>query len=88
MLLGKANKCFLAFKERETIVKMKKLNKNKSLASSWESPFIFVRDLDGRGFYNMMKEEGFMWLRERMRSSGRNLRGICNCSMLQLPCED
>jgi hypothetical protein len=41
---------FLGFKEGETFVNMKKLNKNKSLASSWEGPFIFVRYLDGHGF--------------------------------------
>ncbi len=47
---------FLGFKEGETLVKMKKINKNKSLASSWESPFIFVRYLNGRGF--LQQDEG------------------------------
>ncbi len=49
---------FLGFKEGVTFVKMKKLDKKKSLASSWEGPFMFVRSLDG----NRMKEEGFVWL--------------------------
>jgi hypothetical protein len=37
-------------------------------------------------FCNKM-EEGSMWLRERMKSSKIDLEGICNCSLLQLPCE-
>jgi hypothetical protein len=47
---------FLGFKEGEIFVKMKKLSKNKSLASSWEGPFIFVRYLDGQGF--LQQDEG------------------------------
>jgi hypothetical protein len=41
---------FLGFKEGETFIKRKKINKNKSLASSWEGPVIFVRYLDGHAF--------------------------------------
>jgi hypothetical protein len=33
-----------------TFVKIKKPAKNKSLASSWESLFMFVKYLDGNGF--------------------------------------
>jgi hypothetical protein len=41
---------FLGFKEGETFIKRENNNNNKSLASSWEGPFIFVRYLDGHGF--------------------------------------
>jgi hypothetical protein len=37
-------------------VKMKKLGKKKSLASSWEEPFLFVKYLDENGF--MDQDEG------------------------------
>jgi hypothetical protein len=33
-----------------TFVKIKKPAKNKSLTSSWESLFMFVKYLDGNGF--------------------------------------
>jgi hypothetical protein len=51
---------------------MKKLSKNKSLASSWEGPFIFVRYLDGHGFlqhdergriYVVKREDEKLWER-------------------------
>jgi hypothetical protein len=35
---------------------MKKLGKKKSLASSWEGPYLFVRYLDGHGF--LEQDEG------------------------------
>lgn len=37
-------------------VKMEKLGKKNSLASSWEGPFLFVKYLDGNGF--MDQDEG------------------------------
>jgi hypothetical protein len=40
---------FLGFKEGITYVKMKKPGKKKSLAFSWEEPFMFVKSLDGNG---------------------------------------
>jgi hypothetical protein len=40
----------LGFKEGITFVKIKKLGKKKSLASSWEEPFFFVKYLDENGF--------------------------------------
>lgn len=55
---SKGKQMVLGFKEGVTFVKMKKLDQKKSLASSWEGPFMFVRYLDG----NRMKEEGFVWL--------------------------
>jgi len=53
---SKGKQMVLGFKEGVTFVKMKKLDQKKSLASSWEGPFMFVRYLDG----NRMKEEGFV----------------------------
>ncbi len=38
---------FLRFKEGVTYVKMKKLGKKKSMVSSWEGPFMFLKYLDG-----------------------------------------
>jgi hypothetical protein len=35
---------------------MEKLGKKKSLASSWEGPFLFVKYFDGNGF--MDQDEG------------------------------
>ncbi len=46
----KGKQMFLGFKEGKIYVKMKKLRKNKSLASSQEGPFLIVRYLDGNGF--------------------------------------
>ncbi len=37
-------------------MKMEKLGKKKSLASSWEGPFLFVKYLNGNGF--MDQDEG------------------------------
>jgi hypothetical protein len=45
----KGKQMFLGFKEGITYVKMKKPSKNKSLASRWEEPFMFVKYLDGNG---------------------------------------
>jgi hypothetical protein len=42
---------FLGFKEGKTYVKMKKPKKKKSFASSWENPFLFMKCLDGHGYY-------------------------------------
>jgi hypothetical protein len=62
----------LGCKEGKTFIKMKKLSKNKSLASSWEGPFIFVRYLDGHGFlqhdergriYVVKREDEKLWER-------------------------
>lgn len=47
---------FLGFKEKIMFVKMKKQGKKKSLASTWEGPFLFVKYLDGFGF--MDQDEG------------------------------
>lgn len=52
----KGKHMFLGFKEGKTFVEMKKLGKKKSLASSWEHPFMFVRYLDGHGF--LEQDEG------------------------------
>jgi len=47
---------FLGFKKGVILVNMKKLRKKKSLASSWEGPFLFVNYLDGNRF--MDHDEG------------------------------
>lgn len=47
---------FLVFKEGITFVKMKKPGKKKSLASSWEGPFFFVKYFDGNAFLD--QDEG------------------------------
>lgn len=47
---------FLRFKEGETFVKMKKPGKKKSIASSWEGPYLFIRYLDADGFLD--QDEG------------------------------
>jgi hypothetical protein len=41
---------FLGFKEEVTFVKMQKPRKKKSLASSWEALFLFVKYMDRNGF--------------------------------------
>ncbi len=38
------------FKEGKTYVKMKKPKKKKSLAFSWEGPFLFVKYLNGNKY--------------------------------------
>ncbi len=40
----------MGFIEGETYVKMKKPRKKKSLASSWEGPFLFMKYLNNKGF--------------------------------------
>ncbi len=52
----KGKHMFLGFKEGITLVKMKTLRKKKSMASSWEGPFLFVNYLDENGF--MDHDEG------------------------------
>jgi len=52
----KGKQTFLGFKEGITLVKMKTIGKKKSLASSWEGPFLFVNYLDENGF--MDHDEG------------------------------
>ncbi len=39
-------------------------------------------------FWNMMKEEGFVWLKEKKSSFGANLKEAYNYSTLHLNCED
>jgi hypothetical protein len=46
----KGRQMFMGFKEEITLVKMNTLGKKKSLASSWEGPFLFVNYLEGNGF--------------------------------------
>jgi hypothetical protein len=46
----------LGFKEGITLVKMNKPRKKKSMVSSWEGPFFFVKFLNGNGF--MDRDEG------------------------------
>ncbi len=41
---------FVGFIEGGSYVKMKKLEKNKSLISSWEGPFFFMKYPDWKGF--------------------------------------
>jgi hypothetical protein len=41
---------------RKTMVKMKKLGKNKALTSSWEGPYQFIGHVDGNGNFDF--EEG------------------------------
>jgi hypothetical protein len=41
---------FFSFVAGETYVKMKKLKKKKTLVSSWEGPFLFMKYLDNNGF--------------------------------------
>jgi hypothetical protein len=46
----KGKQLFVGFTGGETYVKMKKPGKKKSLASSWEGPFLFMKYLDNNGF--------------------------------------
>jgi hypothetical protein len=46
---------FVGFTKGETYVKMKNLGKKKSLASSWEGPFLFMKYLDNNGFQEQDK---------------------------------
>ncbi len=41
---------FVGFEKGKTYVKMKQLGKKKSLTSSWEGPFLFIKYLDGNEF--------------------------------------
>ncbi len=41
---------FVGLEEGKTYVKMKKLGKKRSLTSSWEGPFLFMKYLDGNEF--------------------------------------
>jgi hypothetical protein len=50
MCQKKGKQLFVGFIEGETYVKMKKPRKKKSLASSWEGPFLFMKYLDNKGF--------------------------------------
>ncbi len=45
----KGKQLFVGFTKGETYVKMKKLGKKKSLTSSWEGPFLFMKYLDNNG---------------------------------------
>jgi hypothetical protein len=51
----KGKQMFSSFAEGEIDVKMKKLTKKKSLASSWERPFLLMKYLDNNGFRSKMK---------------------------------
>ncbi len=48
----KGKQMFLGFKEGETYVKMKKHGKKKSLTSNQEGPFLFMKYLDGNGYFD------------------------------------
>ncbi len=48
--LKKDKQMFFGFAEGETYVKMKKPGKKKTLASSQEGPFLFMKYLDNNGF--------------------------------------
>jgi hypothetical protein len=61
---------------------MKKPRKKKSLASSWEGPFLFMKYLDNNGFRSKIKVAGFVLLRARMKNCGTTLGGICKFFML------
>jgi hypothetical protein len=47
---------FVGLEEGKTYVKMKKLGKKKSLASTWEGLFLFMKCLDGSEF--LEQDEG------------------------------
>lgn len=51
----KGKQLFVSFTEGETYVKMKETKKKKSLASSWEGPFFFMKYLDNNGFQEQDK---------------------------------
>jgi hypothetical protein len=67
---------------------MNKLGKKKSLASSWEGPYLFVRYLDGHGFLEQDEGRRVCVVRARMKNCGTNLNEICKYSTLHLFCED
>lgn len=63
-------------------VKMKNLEKKRSLNSSWERPCLFVKYLDGNGLFN--QNERYMWSRVKMNNFAIAPKGIFNCTILHL----
>ncbi len=45
--MRRGKQMFVGLEEGKTYFKMKKLGKKKSLTSSWEGPFLFMKYLDG-----------------------------------------
>jgi len=52
----KGKQTFEGLVARETMVKMKKPRKNKTLTASWEGPYQFIGHADGKGDFDF--EEG------------------------------
>lgn len=71
---------FVGFEEGKMYVKIKKLGKKKSLTSSWEGPFLFMK----MSSWNKMKEVEFMSSKGRMKSFGIDLEEIYKSTMLHL----
>jgi hypothetical protein len=78
----------LGFKEGITFVKMKKPRKKKSLASSWEGPFFFVKYLDGNGFLDQNEGGKFCVIKGKEDHCGRGLEETCKCFTLHVMHED
>ncbi len=52
----KGKQMFIGLRERMTYVKMKKTEEEKSLVSSWEGPFLFVK------YAQMVMWQTFLWV--------------------------
>jgi hypothetical protein len=87
-VVHKGKQMLLGFKQGITLVKMKKPRKKKSLASSWEGPFFFVKYLNGNGF--MDQDEGgiICVIKGEKNNYGINLEETCKHCTPHLMTED
>jgi hypothetical protein len=67
---------------------MKKPSKKKSLASSWEGPYLFVRYMDGHRFLQQDEGGRVCVMKGKNENCRTDLDEICNYSTLHLFCED
>jgi len=72
----------VGFIEGETYVKMKKLGKKKSLASSWEGLFLFMKYLDNNGFQEQDKGGIICVFKGKDENLWEDLEGICRSSIM------
>ncbi len=69
-------------------VKMKKQGKKKSLASSWEGPFLFMKYLNGLVLWTMMKGARICVIKGKTNNYGIDLEKTCKYFTLHLMHEE